>query len=55
MFFNFNDDCDLVPVTYSIRGYKKRESTFLKKFLKYFFYISTILILGVVAILGYIK
>jgi|GEM_PF-1698902 hypothetical protein len=55
MFFNFNDDYDLVPISYSIRGYKKSESTFLKKFLRYFFYILTLLILGIVAVLGYIK
>lgn len=55
MFFNINDDYDLVPRTYSIKGYKKSESSFLKKFLKYFFYILTLLILGIVAVLGYIK
>lgn len=55
MFFNFNDDTEIVPISYSIKGYRKREPTFLKKLIKYFFYIVIVLIVGIIAVLYFAK
>lgn len=44
--FNFNNDYDLVPRTYSIKSYRKRESLLAGKFLKSFVYIAFLLIIA---------
>lgn len=47
----FGNDYKLMPRTYSIKGYKKRESFYFKSFFKYSFYALVILaILGVSAL-----
>lgn len=55
MFFNFNDDSEVVPISYSIKGYRKGESTLFKKFFKYFFYILIVLMVGIIPVLFYVR
>jgi len=44
--FNFNNDYDLIPRTYSIKSYRKRESLLEGRFLKSFVYIVFLLFIA---------
>jgi hypothetical protein len=55
MFFNTNNDYDLLPRTYSIKGYRRRESFLAKRIFKYTIYLSILLFIAVVVIVFFIK
>lgn len=53
--FNFNNDYDLIPRTYSIKSYRRKESSTLKKVVKYSVYILIVLSISAAAVLSYIR
>jgi hypothetical protein len=48
----FGNDYKLMPRTYSIKSYKKRESTYLKKLFRFSFYAFVILAIVGVSVLS---
>ncbi|HHV29275.1 hypothetical protein [Acetivibrio mesophilus] len=49
--FNLNNDYDLQPRTYSIKSYRRRESTVGKKVAKFFVGLIILMVLAIVAFL----
>jgi|GEM_PF-646266 len=51
MLFNSYNDYELVPRTYSIKSYRKKESTIGKKILKFFAYLFVLMIAAAIVFL----
>lgn len=54
MLFNFNNDYDLLPRTYSIKSYRRRESSIAKKLVKYLVFLLVLLAIAAIAFLFFI-
>lgn len=54
MLFNSYNDYELVPRTYSIKSYRRRESSIGKKILKFFVYLVSLVIVALVVFLFFI-
>jgi hypothetical protein len=48
----FNNDAELIPRTYSIKSYRKRNSLTFKKFFKYMIYILFLVVIAGIAVLS---
>ncbi|HOQ36747.1 MAG TPA: hypothetical protein PK033_07350 [Acetivibrio sp.] len=55
MLFNSYNDYELVPRTYSIKSYRKKESTIGKKILKFFAYLFVLMIAAAIVFLFFIN
>jgi len=54
MLFNSYNDYELVPRTYSIKSYRRRETSIGKKILKFFVYFTALVITAVVVFLFFV-